>query len=220
MDSKQPGGEKDVDELLCDSSDILSQKRDALSETKNMDSGIQIEGLEKMTEDMCEDEGNKNKAIKLLKKETKIVELEKQCGGGDTRFSNLHIKISPFFCRRCPLQRRRPREADDTFQTTTPSYTKLEFKVDTFFAVGSPLGVFLALRNIRIGIGIGKEYWEEENISEEMPACRQMLTDFTRLILWHTEAVLVIQRLLGCCILGETSQRRSVPVTKFSQPRA
>lgn len=26
-------------------------------------------------------------------------------------------------------------------------------KVDTFFAVGSPLGVFLALRNIRIGIG-------------------------------------------------------------------
>jgi hypothetical protein len=26
-------------------------------------------------------------------------------------------------------------------------------QVDTFFAVGSPLGVFLALRNIRIGIG-------------------------------------------------------------------
>jgi hypothetical protein len=32
-------------------------------------------------------------------------------------------------------------------------YQKLEFKVDTFFAVGSPLGVFLALRNIRLGIG-------------------------------------------------------------------
>ncbi|KAL5993274.1 hypothetical protein ACLOJK_014198 [Asimina triloba] len=31
-------------------------------------------------------------------------------------------------------------------------YTKLEFKADTFFAVGSPLGVFLALRNIRFGI--------------------------------------------------------------------
>jgi len=27
------------------------------------------------------------------------------------------------------------------------------WQVDTFFAVGSPLGVFLALRNIRIGIG-------------------------------------------------------------------
>ncbi|ONK73155.1 uncharacterized protein A4U43_C04F27840 [Asparagus officinalis] len=44
----------------------------------------------------------------------------------------------------------------------TPSirYTKLSFKVDTFFAAGSPLGVFLALRNIRIGIGRGQSYWE------------------------------------------------------------
>ena len=33
------------------------------------------------------------------------------------------------------------------------------------------------------------------------------------------EVVLAIQHLLGCCILGETSQRRSAPVTKFSQPR-
>ncbi|KAI4388900.1 hypothetical protein MLD38_001188 [Melastoma candidum] len=57
-------------------------------------------------------------------------------------------------------------------------YTKLEFQVDTFFAVGSPLGVFLALRNIRIGIGKGKDYWGEENIVEEMPACRQMFNIF------------------------------------------
>ena len=34
------------------------------------------------------------------------------------------------------------------------------------------------------------------------------------------EVVLAIQHLLGCCILGETSQRRSASVTKFSQPRA
>ena len=33
------------------------------------------------------------------------------------------------------------------------------------------------------------------------------------------EIVLTIQHLLGCCILGETSQRRSAPVTKISQPR-
>ena len=26
--------------------------------------------------------------------------------------------------------------------------------------------------------GKGKEYWEEENISEEMPACRQMFNIF------------------------------------------
>ncbi|KAK4803702.1 hypothetical protein SAY86_003519 [Trapa natans] len=57
-------------------------------------------------------------------------------------------------------------------------YTKLEFKVDTYFAVGSPLGVFLALRNIRIGIGKGKVYWAEENISEEIPACQQMFNIF------------------------------------------
>ncbi|KAL8516477.1 hypothetical protein ACS0TY_014943 [Phlomoides rotata] len=64
------------------------------------------------------------------------------------------------------------------FYTPHIRYTKLEFKVDTFFAVGSPLGVFLSLRNVRIGIGRGKDYWEEENINEEMPACRQMFNVF------------------------------------------
>ncbi|XP_057772583.1 phospholipase SGR2-like isoform X2 [Salvia miltiorrhiza] len=68
----------------------------------------------------------------------------------------------------------------DSVKSYTPQirYTKLEFKVDTFFAVGSPLGVFLSLRNVRIGIGKGKHYWEEENINEEMPACRQMFNIF------------------------------------------
>ncbi|KAL4594280.1 hypothetical protein ACB092_12G009400, partial [Castanea dentata] len=149
-----------------------------------MDFGIQIEGLEKMTEDMCEDEGNKNKAIKLLNKEidslrTKIVELEKQCGGGDTR---LHqgTKEDLTTIQEQHIDEKLPFGQDDAPMNHTPyiKYTKLEFKVDTFFAVGSPLGVFLALRNIRIGIGKGKEYWEEENISEEMPACRQMFNIF------------------------------------------
>lgn len=57
-------------------------------------------------------------------------------------------------------------------------YTKLEFKVDTFFAVGSPLGVFLSLRNVRIGAGNGRDYWQDEGITEEMPNCRQMLNIF------------------------------------------
>jgi hypothetical protein len=30
----------------------------------------------------------------------------------------------------------------------------LAIQVDTFYAVGSPLGVFLSLRNVRIGIGM------------------------------------------------------------------
>ena len=34
------------------------------------------------------------------------------------------------------------------------------------------------------------------------------------------EVVLAIQHLLDCYILGKTSQRRSAPVTKFSQSRA
>ncbi|XP_020394631.1 phospholipase SGR2 isoform X1 [Zea mays] len=57
-------------------------------------------------------------------------------------------------------------------------YTKLNFKVDTFFAVGSPLGVFLSLRNVRIGIGKGRDYWKDKNIIEEMPCCRQMFNIF------------------------------------------
>ncbi|KAJ3691677.1 hypothetical protein LUZ61_020841 [Rhynchospora tenuis] len=57
-------------------------------------------------------------------------------------------------------------------------YTKLDFKVDTFFAAGSPLGVFLALRNVRIGIGRGQDYWRDEKIQEEMPSCRQMFNIF------------------------------------------
>ncbi|KAL4563965.1 hypothetical protein LXL04_028014 [Taraxacum kok-saghyz] len=68
----------------------------------------------------------------------------------------------------------------DMLETYTPyiKYTKLLFKVDTFFAVGSPLGVFLALRNVRLGIGKGKDYWEDETINEEMPSCRQMFNIF------------------------------------------
>ncbi|KAJ7558815.1 hypothetical protein O6H91_04G057000 [Diphasiastrum complanatum] len=57
-------------------------------------------------------------------------------------------------------------------------YTKLQFKVDTFFAVGSPLGLFLGLRNVRLATGDGAEYWKDEGIEEEMPACRQMLNIF------------------------------------------
>ncbi|KAF3950278.1 hypothetical protein CMV_023941 [Castanea mollissima] len=208
MDSKQPGGEKDVDELLCDSSDILSQKRDALSETTNMDSGIQIEGLEKMTEDMCEDEGNKKKSNQIAEErgidslKTKIGELEKQCGGGDTRLQQ-GTKEDLTTIQKQHIDEKLPSGQDDAPMNHTPyiKYTKLEFKVDTFFAVGSPLGVFLVLCNIRFGIGKGMEYWEEENISEEMPACRQMFN--TRLILWHTEPL----------ICKEYTNKRSVLIT-------
>ncbi|KAJ0024171.1 hypothetical protein Pint_07041 [Pistacia integerrima] len=56
---------------------------------------------------------------------------------------------------------------DDEPKSYTPyiKYTKLEFKVDTFFAVGSALGK-------------GQDYMDEENIIEEMLACRQMFNIF------------------------------------------
>ncbi|BBN19897.1 phospholipase DDHD1 [Marchantia polymorpha subsp. ruderalis] len=65
-------------------------------------------------------------------------------------------------------------------KTYTPfiSYTKLDFQVDTFYAVGSPLGVFLSLRNIRLGIGAGQEYWNDDGVEEEMPDVRQMMNIF------------------------------------------
>ncbi|KAF3790188.1 Phospholipase [Nymphaea thermarum] len=67
---------------------------------------------------------------------------------------------------------------DLTSQKNGSSVPVINAEVDTFFAVGSPLGVFLALRNIRIGIGEGKNYWQGEGISEEMPACRRMFNIF------------------------------------------
>ncbi|XP_057864336.1 phospholipase SGR2 isoform X8 [Cryptomeria japonica] len=54
----------------------------------------------------------------------------------------------------------------------------LKEEVDTFFAVGSPLGVFLSLRNVRIGTGNGQDYWQDEGITEEIPNCRQMFNIF------------------------------------------
>ncbi|CAI7795361.1 unnamed protein product, partial [Closterium sp. NIES-53] len=53
-------------------------------------------------------------------------------------------------------------------------------QVDTFFAVGSPLGLFLALRNIRLGDGGGEsaQYWGMEGVQEELPACRHVLNIF------------------------------------------
>ncbi|KAL3699024.1 hypothetical protein R1sor_017046 [Riccia sorocarpa] len=74
----------------------------------------------------------------------------------------------------------RPTTKTSTKKHFTPyiSYTKLDFKADTFYAVGSPLGVFLSLRNIRLGIGEGQDYWNDDSIEEEMPDVRQMMNIF------------------------------------------
>ncbi|XP_019051838.1 PREDICTED: phospholipase SGR2-like isoform X3 [Nelumbo nucifera] len=101
----------------------------------------------------------------------KVAEPESKCQG--------HKEIGATIPKELPSHKL-PCEQDETHKSHTPyiKYTKLEFKVDTFFAVGSPLGVFLSLRNIRIGTGKGQEYWKDEGISEEMPACRRMFNIF------------------------------------------
>lgn len=74
-------------------------------------------------------------------------------------------------------------------------------QVDTFFAVGSPLGLFLALRNIRLGAGqaglpppeplghpgsldvtdvdaAGVAHWGVAGVQEELPACSSLINIF------------------------------------------
>ncbi|XP_039061235.1 phospholipase SGR2-like, partial [Hibiscus syriacus] len=138
--------------------------------------------LEKDTEEENEEARDTDKTIKMFREEidslkAKIAELESE-NSVDTGENEEMIMQKPPTLQK--FDQKLPLKLDDTTKCYTPHirYTKLEFKVDTFFAVGSPLGVFLALRNIRIGLGKGQDYWDEENISEEMPACHQMFNIF------------------------------------------
>ncbi|XP_010460975.1 PREDICTED: phospholipase SGR2 [Camelina sativa] len=120
---------------------------------------------------LCEQEnGNSNneETIKLLQEEVNLLRSKvAQLQSENARIMSDEKAKAPTEDAKAP-----------TSFTPFIKYQKLEFKVDTFFAVGSPLGVFLALRNIRLGIGKGQDYWEEENAIEEMPACRRMFNIF------------------------------------------
>ncbi|RQP03542.1 hypothetical protein POPTR_019G072300v4 [Populus trichocarpa] len=178
---KQIRGKESPHEFVCDSSDVLSQERDHLCEAKEMKLDDPMSGVENRAVEGSENAGNKEKEINMLMKEidslkAKIAELEFKCGGGDASENG---KATESMTKQ-PISKKLAVGLDEASKSYTPyiKYTKLEFKVDTFYAVGSPLGVFLSLHNVRIGLGKGKEYWAEENISEEMPACRQMLNIF------------------------------------------
>ncbi|KAG4201061.1 hypothetical protein ERO13_A05G253700v2 [Gossypium hirsutum] len=176
-DSIQKSCEEDVHQLLNDVNGTL------LLDEGGLGKATDVAGLsEKVTEEKSEEARYKDKKIKMLREEVnsleaKIAELQSHKSEDATENKEMLGRKPP------PLQKFNQKlvvTLDDAPQRYTPyiRYTKLEFKVDTFFAVGSPLGVFLALRNIRIGLGKGQDYWDEENISEEMPACRQMLNIF------------------------------------------
>ncbi|WCJ32629.1 Phospholipase SGR2 [Euphorbia peplus] len=143
----------------------------------------QINSFEEVAAENCNDT-SKDKTIESLMEEihslkARIVELELQQNDRDA-CDGLYKEPAATPSDKPMLEKLLPGLDAGAPMSYTPyiKYTKLEFKVDTFFAVGSPLGVFLALRNIRIGIGKGKAYWEEDNIIEEMPACRRMFNIF------------------------------------------
>lgn len=71
-DSNQPSGQKDFDELLCDSSGIVPPKREGFDGTTDMSSELLIDGLEKKAEEVCEDISNEERTIKLLRQEVGI----------------------------------------------------------------------------------------------------------------------------------------------------
>ncbi|KAK8298677.1 hypothetical protein V6Z11_D05G271300 [Gossypium hirsutum] len=176
-DSIQKSCEEDVHRLLNDFSGTL------LLDEGGLGKATDVAGLsEKVTEEESEEARDKDKEIKMLREEVnsleaKIAELQSHKSEDTTENKEMLVRKPPSLQK---FDQKLVVTLDDAAQRYTPyiRYTKLEFKVDTFFAVGSPLGVFLALRNIRIGLGKGQDYWDEENISEEMPACRQMLNIF------------------------------------------
>ena len=74
----------------------------------------------------------------------------------------------------------------------------LDIQVDTFFAVGSPLGVFLSLRNVRIGIGMEPLtfFFEGENLCLYWKANMEPLTDNSYVYKW----LLLLEQQSTLCI--------------------
>ncbi|KAL3653210.1 hypothetical protein CASFOL_002891 [Castilleja foliolosa] len=131
--------------------------------------------MESQNSNVMNDSDSKADTIKSLREEINLLKSKLK----EFEIDKVNARKSSTAVNQYDLERLQ-REHRGFLKSYTPQirYTKLEFKVDTFFAVGSPLGVFLSLRNIRIGIGKGKEYWKEDDINEEMPACRQMFNIF------------------------------------------
>ncbi|KAG5233111.1 phospholipase SGR [Salix suchowensis] len=178
---KKMGGKESPHEFVPGSSDVLSQERDYLCEGTEMKLDDPTSGVGNMVVKGSEDTGNKEKEINMLMEEidslkAKIADLESKCGGGNANEKGKATENKP----KQSISEMLALGQNEAPKNYTPyiKYTKLEFKVDTFFAVGSPLGVFLSLRNIRIGLGKGQKYWAEENINEEMPACCRMFNIF------------------------------------------
>ncbi|OVA08145.1 DDHD [Macleaya cordata] len=185
-ESKQPSAislESDDKQPDRDPSDMFSQEEHSdLTSIRCEVSACDSDKIEKNT---FEDTSEKDNLIKRLSGELdslreRIAELKSRCGDEDSRKGHQGDKEVDDDTPKQSLSQKLLPEQVNARKSYRPyiKYTKLEFKVDTFFAVGSPLGVFLALRNIRIGIGKGRDYWQDESICEEMPCCQQMFNIF------------------------------------------
>ncbi|XP_042427425.1 phospholipase SGR2-like isoform X2 [Zingiber officinale] len=181
---------KDLQEVFSDNDGIMDPEEefDDLDQLYFKDDAAVRDGRSQ-----TEDKADKDKIIILLEEEVKSLRM-KIAGFEKIHQSATYFKTNP----RNPASNEichakgklvesislssgtLSKEENVKTKSYTPliKYTKLDFKVDTFFAVGSPLGVFLALRNVRIGVGRGQDYWKDETIIEEIPACRQMLNIF------------------------------------------
>ncbi|GMH17457.1 hypothetical protein Nepgr_019298 [Nepenthes gracilis] len=188
-----------IKEPVCNSSPVFALENNALAEATSVNCETKVAFLEninvndiagdvggKLPEKVSCEASDKDEEIIALKVEigllkARVAELESQAGDRDTsvRLHQGQQEIHASIPNKDDPGKHLPGKYGP-HKTYMPyiKYTKLEFKVDTFFAAGSPLGVFLALRNVRIGIGKGQEYWGEENIIEEMPACQRMFNIF------------------------------------------
>ncbi|GAB2219642.1 hypothetical protein Droror1_Dr00007279 [Drosera rotundifolia] len=164
-------------EESCDSAPVVVLGNDALHVASGLTEMNLPESYEVYTgenhEEFSRPIDDENEEIKALKAEVdflkgKLAELDSHSADVDS-----HVTPDKDAVVLPPVQADPPKTYEHSIR-----YTKLEFKVDTFFAVGSPLGVFLALRNVRIGAGSGAEYWAEGNIIEELPACQRMFNIF------------------------------------------
>lgn len=193
----------DGQDQLCSTSDLCPEGIGTLFEAEasviNCDSTEDFEAKNNLdnvvnpdvSEDVAEflhtsDTSDKDEQIQSLKSEldllkARVAQLEAQLESSDASDMTFEgqRKVHPSISDQ-DESRKISTGQNDLSTTYKPfiKYTKLEFKVHTFFAAGSPLGVFLSIRNVRIGIGEGREYWGEENINEEMPACQRMFNIF------------------------------------------
>uniref|UniRef100_A0A803M2A9 DDHD domain-containing protein n=1 Tax=Chenopodium quinoa TaxID=63459 RepID=A0A803M2A9_CHEQI len=192
---------EDGQDHLCSPSDVCPEENGTLSEacdvncdtTENLEANTNLDNLvnpdasENVAEPLqTSDTSDEHKTIQDLKSEVeflkaRVAQLEAQLGCNDTSSRSLEgsHEVHPGTSNQDESKKILTSQNDlSTSYKPFIKYTKLEFKVHTFFAAGSPLGVFLSIRNVRIGIGEGREYWGEENINEEMPACQQMFNIF------------------------------------------